>query len=136
MTTGQYGAALREIGKAETLDPESTAIPADKAMILFHAGKLKEAERLLMQLESDQPEFSAPHRYLAPIRYAEGNDAAYLGELRRTALIRGDRDGESVVDAGTRGQCCGRCTTVSAYCTARAGNPPMRSRQPVRKWAT
>src|SRR6202044_2904294 len=39
MTIGESGAALAEIERAENLDSESNAIPADKALILFHGGQ-------------------------------------------------------------------------------------------------
>lgn len=103
MTVGESGSALTEIGKAEALDSESTAIPADKALILFHAGKTADAVRLLTQLESDQPAFASPHRYLATIWRSEGSDGAYLRELKLLALARHDARDLSLADAGARG---------------------------------
>ena len=67
MTIGDTEHALAEIEKAESLDTESAAIPADKGLILFHAGKTDQSVNLLKQLEEDQPAFASPHRYLAAI---------------------------------------------------------------------
>ena len=103
MTIGDYRAALTEIDKAADLDSESSAIPADKGLILFHAGEIKQAIGLLTQLERDQPEFAAPHRYLAAISQASGDDAAYLRELKLSALARHDADDLSLAAAGTTG---------------------------------
>ncbi len=90
MTIGNYRQALIEIDKAAELDSESSAIPADKGLILFHAGQREQAIKLLSQLEKDQPEFAAPHRYLATIWLATGNDADYLRELKLSAVARND----------------------------------------------
>jgi len=103
MTIGESDAALAEIDRAQNLDSESTAIPADKALILFHAGKNGEAVRLLTQLEDEQPDFASTHRYLATIRLAEGADAAYLRELRLMAQSRHDARGVELAEAGAKG---------------------------------
>lgn len=103
MTMGDSGAALSEIQAAENLDPESTAIPADKGFILFHAGRTAEAIRLLRQLEEDNPEFASPHGYLATIAFNTNDDESFVRELRNVALTLQDKSGLAVADAAAQG---------------------------------
>jgi len=103
MTAGSYGPALSEIDKAESLDAESSAILADKALILFYAGHRAEAVKLLTQLEDDSPGFASPHQYLAMIRLLGGEDAAYLHEAILGAAARHDQAEMMVAQAGARG---------------------------------
>jgi tetratricopeptide (TPR) repeat protein len=103
MTVGDYRDALVEIDRAAELDSVSSAIPADKALILFHAGQRRQAVKILTQLEKDQPGFAAPHRYLAAIWLAAGDDASYLEETRLGAMARGDKNDLALVKAGMRG---------------------------------
>jgi Tfp pilus assembly protein PilF len=103
MTAGAYGAALSEIEKAERLDAESNAIPADKALILFYAGRGAEAVKLLTQLEDDAPGFASPHQYLAMMRLLNGEDAAYLREAMLGATTRHDSVEMAVAQAGAKG---------------------------------
>jgi len=107
MTIGESDAALAEIDKAQNLDSESTAIPADKALILFHGGQNDQAVRLLTQLEDEQPNLASIHRYLATIWLAEGSDTAYLHELRLLALSRHDAQGAELAEAGAKGLASG-----------------------------
>lgn len=103
MTMGRSGTALEQIGKAESLDSESTAIPADKGLILFHAGKTDQAIKLLTQIENEQPDFASPHRYLAVIWLAENRDTSYLRELKLEAQARRDFTDATLADAGAKG---------------------------------
>ena len=61
--------ALDRIELARKLDPSSTTIQADKAWILFYAGRKSEAFSLLKQLESTDPALAATHDYLATIYF-------------------------------------------------------------------
>jgi tetratricopeptide (TPR) repeat protein len=103
MTMGNFGGALSQIEAAESLDPESTAIPADKGFILFHAGRTAEAIRLLRQLEEDNPEFVSPHGYLATIAFNSNDDENFVRELRNVALTLHDKSGVAVADAAAQG---------------------------------
>lgn len=103
MTTGRFGEALVEIRKAEALDSESSAIPADKALILFHAGQIDRAVKLLTQLEDERPDFGSVHRYLAVVWLAENRDADYLRELKLAAQARGDTTDATLAEAGATG---------------------------------
>jgi tetratricopeptide (TPR) repeat protein len=103
MSMGRFDEALAQIDKAESLDSESSAIPADKALILFHAGKAAEAIRLLTQIEDEQPDFASPHRYLATIWRDDNRDQLYLRELKQGALARHDPIDAEISDAGAKG---------------------------------
>jgi hypothetical protein len=103
MTAGDYRGALSEIDKAESLDAESSAIPADKALILYYAGHRADAVKLLTQLEDDSPGFASPHQYLAMMRLLGGDDAAYLHEAMLGATARHDNVEMAVTQAGATG---------------------------------
>ena len=103
MTIGDFKHALDEIGRAEALDTESTAIRADKGFILFYAGQSNAALTLLHQLEQTQPLFASPHHYLAVIERARGNDAAFLRELTAFAAARHDIADQAVAEAAAKG---------------------------------
>ena len=103
MTTGAFQQALGEIGKAEALDTESTAIRADKGFILFYAGQSDAALTLLHQLEQTQPLFASPHHYLAVIERARSNDPAFLRELTAFAAARHDVADQAVAEASAKG---------------------------------
>ena len=107
MTIRQFPQALSEIGRAETLDPESTAIRADKGLILFFAGRGEEAIALLRQLEQTGPNIASQHRYLAVIDRARGDDTGYLAELAASADVRHDETDRAVAAAGEKGLAAG-----------------------------
>jgi Tfp pilus assembly protein PilF len=103
MSIGEFGHARSEIDKAAELDSESAAILADKAVILFFAGKPQQAIKLLKQVESDQPFFASPHLYLSNIDLVAGDDAGYLREMKLLADTRHDVQLASLSTAGRRG---------------------------------
>jgi tetratricopeptide (TPR) repeat protein len=103
MTLGEYDAALAEIDKAEALDSESKAILADKGLVLFYAGRPDAAIDLLKQLEGEDAAFVSPHRYLANIYGAAGDDEDYLRELHQSAALLKDDAGLQIVAAGWAG---------------------------------
>ena len=60
---GKSAEALVEIEKARKLDPTSTPILADKALILCMNGNSAEGMSILKQLEETEPGFSSAPRY-------------------------------------------------------------------------
>ncbi len=88
---GWYSVCLREIDRAQELDPSSHAILADKGLMLFHAGQVQPALELLQQVELADPEFLSPHRYLASIYLHLRRYPEFLEESERTAELSGDR---------------------------------------------
>ena len=107
MTLGDFGAARGEIETASRLDPESTAIIADKALIEFYGGEAQRAVTLLKQIEADQPLFASPHLYLSAIALLQGHDRDYLREMNLLALALHDGDTIALSEAGMRGLTAG-----------------------------
>jgi hypothetical protein len=107
MTVRSFPQAVREIDEAARLDPESTAILADKGLILVNQGKTAEGIALLQRLEQTQPQFLSPHQYLAEVYIASGNDRAYLEEVAIAARLRGDARAKQLEKAATDGFAAG-----------------------------
>lgn len=103
MVLGRSDDSLAEIEKARDLDPSSSAILADKGLVLFLAGRKEEALTLLHQLESSAPDFLSPQSYLAVIALATSDSASYLLESRKCAQLLHDSDRLAVAEAGERG---------------------------------
>ncbi len=103
MVLGRSEEALDEIEKARKLDPHSSAILADKGLILFLAGQKDGAVSLLRGLEASEPEFLSPHRYLGVITLETGDYKEYLPELRKTAQLLRDPDRAEIAEAAERG---------------------------------
>jgi tetratricopeptide (TPR) repeat protein len=103
MTIGDFKNAREEIEAAENLDSESTAIVADKALIMFYEGRAKDAAQILRQIEGDQPSFASAHSYLAYMDLAGGDDPGYLRELKQFAVSRKDSGTASLAALGAEG---------------------------------
>jgi Tfp pilus assembly protein PilF len=103
MTLGRSQDALVEIEKARKLDPKSSAILADKGLILFLAGQTSQAITLLRQIENAEPAFLSPHAYLAEVDLAAKDYKGYLLESRKAAQILQDQNRLKIVAAGEKG---------------------------------
>jgi Tfp pilus assembly protein PilF len=112
MTVRAFPEATREIENAVRLDPESTAILADKGLILVNEGKTAEATALLRRLEDTQPQFLSSHQYLAEVYLLSGNDSAYLKETALAAQLRGDPRERQIADAARSGFAAGGHTAM------------------------
>ncbi|HEX5182500.1 MAG TPA: hypothetical protein VFW19_05035 [Allosphingosinicella sp.] len=104
---GAIPAALDQIDAAQRLEPESQSILADKALMLFSAGRTAESIALLRQMEAADPDYLSPHSYLAGIHLARRDWPAYLAEERVAARLTGSADRQSVADAAGRGYAAG-----------------------------
>jgi len=103
MSLGREKESLAEIEKAQELDPQSTAILADKGLIIYHDGQTDQAITQLKQLESAEPAFLSPHNYLAAI-YSGGRDYRNsLAESKEGATLQHDEQRLKIVAAGERG---------------------------------
>src|SRR5579883_355170 len=100
---GRQREALREIERAQKLDPSSKSILADKGQILIGAGQIAVAQVLLEDLEASDPDFLSPHRYLAQLYLLEKRYPDYLRESRKVALLSDDTSQLAVVEAGEKG---------------------------------
>jgi tetratricopeptide (TPR) repeat protein len=103
LALGRVGESLAEIQRARELDPLSTAILADKGLILFYAGRKDEAIGLLKQLEVAEPEFLSSHRYLRDIALIEKDYRAYVSEARQTANLSNDAGALAIAEAAQKG---------------------------------
>jgi predicted Zn-dependent protease len=103
MTVRDFPSALSEIEAASALDPESTAILADKGLILYNAGRRAEGTALLQRLEQAQPDFLSSHVYLASFAFDRGDDEGFLHELATAATEKRDAFATQIASAGARG---------------------------------
>ena len=101
--TGNSRAALAEISYAEDLAPGSTAVLADKGILLVDAGRFDEAVQILKQVETAQPDFAPAHAYLAIVYRFLNDGPAALREMRIQAELKGDASGLAIVAAGEQG---------------------------------
>ena len=99
--------SLVEIGRAQTLDPESKAILADKGDLLWTAGRREEGIALLKQLEATEPDFISPHRYLKNAYYVAADYANFLDEWKKEATLMRDPTTLKLIDAAERGYSSG-----------------------------
>ena len=99
----RYQDALDEIELARKLDPQSLAILADKGELLIAAGQLEQGLELLHQLESSDPTFVSPHRYLRFAYYQIGDYPNYIAELKQDALLRRDETELAEANAAEKG---------------------------------
>jgi tetratricopeptide (TPR) repeat protein len=104
--------SLTEIERAQTLDPASTSILADKGNILFHAGRRDEAITLLKQMETTEPAFRSPHLYLKVFYLAEGDYPNFLVESRKDALLLRDNSALTISAAAEKGFAAGGAKTM------------------------
>ncbi len=100
---GRHPESLLEIERAQTLDPASKAILADKGNLLCAAGRCNEGVPLLEQLEGTEPDFISPHRYLKEVYFGEGNYQAYLKEWKLEAALLKDNSTLKLVAAAEKG---------------------------------
>lgn len=102
-TVKRNSEALREIERAQALDPASKAILADKGDLLYIAGKREESLTLLKQLETAEPDFVSPHRYLKGEYLAEGDYPEYIDESRKEAVLLQDHTAMELSAAAKKG---------------------------------
>jgi tetratricopeptide (TPR) repeat protein len=107
MTVRRLPESLAEIGQAQTLDPVSRSILADKGNILFQSGRRDEALALLKQMEVTEPSFRSPHLYLKVLYLAEGDYQNFLIESRKDALLLEDNAAMAITTAAEKGFAAG-----------------------------
>ena len=100
---GRYDEALTEIELARKLAPDSPSVLADKGELLWAAGQHEPALQLLKQLESSDPDFVSPHRYLRFAYFETGDYPNYVEELRKDAQLTHDAAQASVAEAASKG---------------------------------
>lgn len=103
MVMGETETPLREISRAQELNPESRAIVANKALILFYAGRVDDAVMILQQLSKAEPNLRSAPEYLATIYLDQGRLTDFLREYRRAAEIAGSSARLAIADAAETG---------------------------------
>jgi Tfp pilus assembly protein PilF len=103
LVLGRFPEALKEIDRAQQLDPSSTPILADKALILFHMERPDEAAALLKQIDASQPGFFSTHKYLSYIYLSRHDLKNYLAEARTAAALSHDERESAIVSAAEQG---------------------------------
>ncbi|HTV65776.1 MAG TPA: tetratricopeptide repeat protein [Bryocella sp.] len=103
MSVGRYEESMNEFEAAQKLDPASAPILADKGLLLINERRFDEAETLLKQIESDQPEFFSAHQYLSYLYRARRDYPNYLNEARRAAQLKHDERQLAIVAAAEQG---------------------------------
>lgn len=95
--------AVAQIELAQKLDPGSRSIRADRAILMWHAGRKDEAVKILNDMTAADPDFRSPHSYLAVIHFLDGDDEGFVREARLTAKLANDLYGEKLADAAETG---------------------------------
>lgn len=106
-TMRRFDESLNEIGRAQSLDPNSASILADKGMLLWRAGRREAGVRLLKQLEQADPDSVSPHRYLKLVCLETGDDPGYLAEMKREALLTHDASLSAIQQSADKGFAAG-----------------------------
>ena len=99
--------ALSEIDRAQSLDPSSSAILADKGNILVATGRRDEALSLLKQMERREPTFRSPHLYLSYVYLRERDYPKFMAERREDARLVHDDSALAVANAAEKGYAAG-----------------------------
>lgn len=102
MTQGDKAGALRELDTALALAPGSSAIAADRDLVLFQLGDRARAVENLSALEAANPTFLSPHNYMADFDFADGHDETFLNESSFAARLTGDGPRLAAVEAARR----------------------------------
>jgi tetratricopeptide (TPR) repeat protein len=103
MVAGETERPLNEIGTAQELSPQSRSILANKALILFHAGRVDEALAILQPLAEAEPNLRSPPEYLATIYLDQHRWSDFLREYRLAAVISGNDARRAIADAAEKG---------------------------------
>jgi len=106
LSMGDVAGALKQIDAAQTLDPASLSIRADRDVILdcsHQAAGLADLKRL----EREHPKFLSPHVYLAEHDERSGDDREFLREASIAAQLTSNASRLAVLAAARRGLAMG-----------------------------
>jgi tetratricopeptide (TPR) repeat protein len=100
---GRFDESLRQISIAQSLDPGSHAILADKGWMLFLAGRRDEGIRTLREVEEVAPGFLSPHSYLMQVGLELRDYRMFLDEGEKMATTRQDSAWQHLFAAARKG---------------------------------
>jgi DNA-binding winged helix-turn-helix (wHTH) protein/Tfp pilus assembly protein PilF len=107
MTVHRLPEAAEEIERARNLNPASKSILADKGCILAAEGRREEAFTLLKQLETAEPDFISPHRYLKQSYFEAQDFPDYFAEAKKEAALLHDNNSLALEAAAEKGFAAG-----------------------------
>ncbi len=90
MPLARYPEAIAQIELARQLDPASSSIAADRAMIFYASGRTEQSIQILRELEIADPNFSSPPNYLARIYFEQRQYEKYFAEAEVAAKLSHD----------------------------------------------
>jgi tetratricopeptide (TPR) repeat protein len=90
LTLSRYPEAIEQIEQARKLDPQSSSVAADRAIILYSSGRKEEGVALLEELQTADPGFYSPPSYLSGIYFEQRNYEKYFEKAGTAARITGD----------------------------------------------
>jgi tetratricopeptide (TPR) repeat protein len=102
MTLTRYPEAIEQIELARQLDPTSSSIAADRAMILYGSGRTKEAVEILKELEIAEPKFYSPPIYLSRIYFENKEYEEYFDEAIIAASLSNDQRTLASIEASRK----------------------------------
>ncbi|MGB2635111.1 MAG: tetratricopeptide repeat protein [Candidatus Acidiferrum sp.] len=97
VSLSRFPEAINEIEQARKLDPLSSSIAADRAIILYRSGNTDEAIAILQELKTAEPGFLSPARYLANIYFDRRDFEKYFDEAETAAKLTGDEHEVAVI---------------------------------------
>ncbi len=97
VSLSRYPEAINEIEQARKLDPLSSSVAADRAIILYHSGRTDEAIAILQELKTADPGFLSPARYLSNIYFEQRDFEKYFDEAEIAAKLTGDEHEVAVI---------------------------------------
>jgi tetratricopeptide (TPR) repeat protein len=100
---GRYDDCLHQMDIAQSLDPASHAILADKGWMLFLAGRRDDGVRTLKEVERSVPDFASPHAYLMQIGLELRDYPLFLNEGEKMAAAKQDPAWHQLFAAARRG---------------------------------
>lgn len=89
---GRAQDGLAEIETARKLNPGSRSIEADRAIVIMLAGHQEEAMQALLQMESAEPDFFTPYRYLSYMHFCREEFPEYLRQARVAATLEKNKE--------------------------------------------
>jgi tetratricopeptide (TPR) repeat protein len=94
--------SMKELDTSLAMDPGSSSVEADRALVLDYLGRPAAAIAELHQLEAASPQYKSPHEYLARIYFESGRDKEFFDEGRRAARLTDDLPRLAMIEAGER----------------------------------
>jgi tetratricopeptide (TPR) repeat protein len=98
-----YAVTSREFALAQELDPSSAVILTNKSIWLFETGQQQAGIDLAHQVERAEPDFPAPHRYLAAMYWFRRDYSDFLIESEKAADLVHDPVLKRTTDAARAG---------------------------------